>query len=165
MAEGSVTGSAGREIMTPQEVADYLKLSPETVYRYIREGKLVASRFGRQYRITRRNVELLLLTTATAGEAELRRFTRAQVDEWLREDALDEETERDGQGPDRSVASGVVGHDGADHRTGYRAAHDALLRCLCPCGRVALAHRWLGAGLGGLPAGRRHPSGQCCGGD
>ncbi|MHB0879205.1 MAG: helix-turn-helix domain-containing protein [Anaerolineae bacterium] len=86
--------SVDREIMTPQEVADYLKLSPETVYRYIREGKLVASRFRRQYRITRRNVELLLLATATAGEAELRRFTRAQVDEWLREDELDEETER-----------------------------------------------------------------------
>jgi excisionase family DNA binding protein len=40
-----------REIMTPPQVAEYLQLTPETVYRYIREGKLVASRLGRQYRV------------------------------------------------------------------------------------------------------------------
>ena len=35
-----------RDVLTPQEVADYLQLAPDTVYRYIREGKLVASKMG-----------------------------------------------------------------------------------------------------------------------
>jgi excisionase family DNA binding protein len=80
-----------REIMTPHDVADYLQLAPETVYRYIREGKLVASKLGRQYRVSRRSVDLLMLSTATAGEAQLRTFSRDQVNDWLKEDEIDEE--------------------------------------------------------------------------
>ena len=83
--------SSVKEIMTPQEVAQYLQLTPETVYRYIRSGKLVASRLGRQYRIPRANVELLLLATSTAGGAELRRFSQAEIEEWLEEDRIDQE--------------------------------------------------------------------------
>ena len=56
---------AVREIMTPEQVADYLQLNKETVYRYIREGKLVASRLGRSYRIPKANVDLLLLVHGT----------------------------------------------------------------------------------------------------
>ena len=41
----------------------------ETVYRYICQGKLVASKLGRQYRILKENVQLFLLGTSTAGEA------------------------------------------------------------------------------------------------
>lgn len=57
---------AVKEIMTPEQVADYLQLNKETVYRYIREGKLVASRLGRSYRIPRANVDLFLLATSTS---------------------------------------------------------------------------------------------------
>jgi excisionase family DNA binding protein len=78
--------------MTPQEVAEYLQVSPETVYRYIREGKLVASRLGRQYRIPKRSVEVLLLSTSMAGGARLRVFADAEVKEWLEEDEVDSET-------------------------------------------------------------------------
>jgi len=88
---------AVREVMTPQQVASYLQLTPETVYRYIREGRLVASKLGRQYRVPKRNVELLLLATATAGDAELRSFTQAQVREWLVEDEITEETRAIGE--------------------------------------------------------------------
>ena len=83
--------------MTPHEVADYLQLAPETVYRYIREGKLVASKLGRQYRVTRRSVDLLMLSTATAGEARLRAFSQAEVSDWLKEDEIDEETKATGE--------------------------------------------------------------------
>ncbi len=55
-----------KEIMTPEQVADYLQLNKETVYRYIREGKLAASRLGRSYRIQRVNVDLFLLATSTS---------------------------------------------------------------------------------------------------
>lgn len=34
------------EILTPEQVAAYLQIDRETVYRYIRDGKLVASKLG-----------------------------------------------------------------------------------------------------------------------
>ncbi len=86
-----------KEVLTPQEVAEYLQLAPDTVYRYIREGRLVASRLGRQYRIPRKNVELFLLATSTAGDARMRTFSRERVVAWLEEDRIDEETEALGQ--------------------------------------------------------------------
>ncbi len=86
-----------RDVLTPQEVAEYLQLTPDTVYRYIREGRLVASRLGRQYRIPKRNVELFLLATSTVGDARMRTFTKQQIAEWLEEDRIDEETESVGQ--------------------------------------------------------------------
>ena len=46
--------------MTPEQAAEYLQVSRETVYRYIRQGKLVASRLGRSYRVPKRNLDLLL---------------------------------------------------------------------------------------------------------
>ena len=83
--------------MIPQQVAERLQPTTATIYRYIREGKLVASRFGPQYRITRRNVDLLLLTTSAVGGAALRAFGPRQIAEWLAEDTLDEETPADGR--------------------------------------------------------------------
>ncbi|MBA2447031.1 MAG: helix-turn-helix domain-containing protein, partial [Chloroflexi bacterium] len=35
------------EVMTPEQAADYLKVNRETVYRFIRQGELVASKRGR----------------------------------------------------------------------------------------------------------------------
>ena len=86
-----------KDILTPQEVAEYLQLAPETVYRYIRQGKLVASKLGRQYRIPKENVQLFLLATSTGGEAQLRTFSRAQIAEWLEEDQIDQETRTVGE--------------------------------------------------------------------
>jgi len=54
-----------KEVMTPKQVAEYLQVHVLTVYRYIREGKLTASRpGGRFYRIKRESVERLLAETA-----------------------------------------------------------------------------------------------------
>ena len=80
-----------KDVLTPQEVAEYLQLDPETIYRYIRLGKLVASRFGRRYRIPKENVELFLLATATGGDAQLRLFSKARIEGWLDEDRIDGE--------------------------------------------------------------------------
>jgi excisionase family DNA binding protein len=85
------------EVLSPQQVAEYLQLTPDTVYRYIRDGKLVASRLGRQYRILRRNVEAFLLVTSTAGDARLRRFPPSQVEAWLAEDEISDETREIGK--------------------------------------------------------------------
>ena len=81
-----------RDLLTPQEVAEYLQLTQDTVYRYIREGKLVASKLGRHYRIPKENVELLLLLTSTAGGAQMRTFSRQEVAEWIEQDRIDQET-------------------------------------------------------------------------
>ena len=37
----------------------------ETIYRYIRQGKLIASRLGRSYRVPRRSLDLLLWAIRT----------------------------------------------------------------------------------------------------
>lgn len=50
-------------IMTPEQVADYLQLDRETIYRYIRSGKLAASKLGRTYRVQQGDVKTLLEKT------------------------------------------------------------------------------------------------------
>src|SRR5437764_3211422 len=76
------------EIMTPEQAAEYLKVSRETVYSYIRQGKLVASRLGRSYRVPKRNLDLLLWENRTK-EIPLRQYTPEEIEAFLREDALD----------------------------------------------------------------------------
>jgi excisionase family DNA binding protein len=69
---------AVKDIMTPEQVADYLQLNKDTVYRYIREGKLVASKLGRNYRIPKENVDLFLLATSTSQIAREALFNRLE---------------------------------------------------------------------------------------
>ena len=69
---------AVRDIMTPEQAANYLQLNKDTVYRYIREGKLIASRLGRNYRIPKENVDLFLLATSTSPIARESLFSRLE---------------------------------------------------------------------------------------
>jgi excisionase family DNA binding protein len=79
------------EIMTPDQVADYLQIDRETVYRYIRAGKLDASKLGRNYRISRSSLDLLLLATRTRPYVALREYTDAQIEQFQAADVLDGE--------------------------------------------------------------------------
>jgi excisionase family DNA binding protein len=81
------------EIMTPEQAAEYLQVSRETVYRYIRQGKLVASRLGKRYRVPKRNLDLLLWESRTS-QLPLRQYTPEEVEEFLRDDALDTQAAR-----------------------------------------------------------------------
>ena len=83
-----------RDVMTPDQAAEYLQVNRETIYRYIREGKLVASRLGRTYRVPRRSLELLLWATRTRPELSLREYTADDIADFLQADALDEEAQR-----------------------------------------------------------------------
>jgi excisionase family DNA binding protein len=76
------------EIMTPDQAAAYLQVSRDTIYRYIRFGKLAASRLGRSYRIPKRNLDLLLWESRTQ-EMPLREYTPAEIAAFLQEDQLD----------------------------------------------------------------------------
>ena len=80
-----------REVMTPEQAAEYLQVNRETVYRYIREGKLVASRLGRAYRIPRRSLDLLLFSTRTRQDITLREYSGEEIAEFERLDQLDAE--------------------------------------------------------------------------
>ncbi len=66
-----------REIMTPEQVAEYLQLNTDTVYRLIRQNKLAASQIGRVYRIPKEEVETFLL--AHSNRPQVRKALFAMV--------------------------------------------------------------------------------------
>lgn len=80
-----------REIMTPEQAADYLQVNRETVYRYIREGKLVASKLGRSYRIPKRSLDVLIWANRNRPGLTLREYTAQEVAQFIKADQLDEE--------------------------------------------------------------------------
>jgi excisionase family DNA binding protein len=79
-----------QEVLTPDQAAEYLQVDRETVYRYIRQGKLIASRLGRTYRVPRRSLDLLLWATRTRPDITLRDYTAGELDRFVEEDQLDE---------------------------------------------------------------------------
>lgn len=81
-----------RELLTPEQAARELQVNRETVYRFIRQGKLMASRLGRTYRIPRSSLDALLWSSRTRPDIELREFTDDELAEFLREDELTTET-------------------------------------------------------------------------
>lgn len=56
------------EFYTPQEVAKRLRLNVNTVYEYIRMGKLRAARFGNRYRITEEDMQKFVEQQLTVRE-------------------------------------------------------------------------------------------------
>ena len=80
------------DILTPEQAADYLQVNRETIYRYIRDGRLTASRIGRSYRIRKQSVEVLLAATSTRPDIQLRTYTDRQLEAFLEQDKLDDET-------------------------------------------------------------------------
>ena len=82
-----------REIYTPEQAAEYLQVNRETIYRYIRDGKLVASKLGRAYRVPKRSLDLLLWATRTREDVTLREYTGEEIEGFLAADRLDEEAQ------------------------------------------------------------------------
>jgi excisionase family DNA binding protein len=83
-----------REILTPEQAADYLQINRETVYRYIRQGKLAASKLGRAYRIPRASLDLFLWATRTRRDLTLREYTGEEIESFIQADQLDAEAQR-----------------------------------------------------------------------
>lgn len=81
-----------RDIFTTGQAARYLQVSPETVYRYIHEGKLLASRLGRGYRIPKHSLDFLLWTTQSRQIISLRDYGVQEIAGFLAADKLDDET-------------------------------------------------------------------------
>lgn len=51
-------------LVTVEQAAEHLRLHPKTVLRYIRDGRLPATRVGKSYRIARASLEALAGTDA-----------------------------------------------------------------------------------------------------
>lgn len=83
-----------REFLTAQQAADYLQTNRQAIYRYIRSGRLAASRLGKSYRIAKRDLDLFLATTRTGPPVILREYTREQLGDFLRTDKLDDDAQR-----------------------------------------------------------------------
>lgn len=92
------------DMLTPEEVAEYLRVTPATVYSSIRQGRLVAFRVGQQYRISRENLDLFLLSNATA-QPPLRIFNEDDVERFLDADHIDESIREIGQNLLRALRS------------------------------------------------------------
>jgi excisionase family DNA binding protein len=87
--------TAPLEMMTPEQVAEYLQLRKETVYRYIREQKLPAIRLGRTYRISRLDLELFLFERRTRSDVRRALFERVRAMGERNADIPPEQVERD----------------------------------------------------------------------
>ncbi|MCL6584469.1 MAG: helix-turn-helix domain-containing protein [bacterium] len=57
-----------QEFYTPQEIAQIIRIDINTIYEYIRMGKLPAAKFGNRYRISREDFEMFVKERRTAGE-------------------------------------------------------------------------------------------------
>jgi excisionase family DNA binding protein len=75
--------------LTTQQAAEYLQVNRKTIYRYIRQGKLLASRFGRSHSILRRSVELLLWSARTGDDISFRDYSAAECGAFLDDDQPD----------------------------------------------------------------------------
>lgn len=67
-----------RDILTPEQVADYLQLNTDTVYRLIRARKLAATQIGRTYRIQKEDLDQFLLANSSRPAARAALFDRIQ---------------------------------------------------------------------------------------
>ncbi len=98
-----------REVLTPQQVADYLQLSTGAVYRLIRQRKLAASRVGRGYQIARNALDEFLLANSTRPETRQALFNRANAiaerNAGLNSDDILEELEREDEERKRLVGT------------------------------------------------------------
>ena len=80
------------DLLTPDQAARYLQVDRETIYRYIRDGRLGASRIGRSYRIPRWSIDQLLLANRTRPDVTIRTYSDQEIAEFLEADRLDADT-------------------------------------------------------------------------
>lgn len=64
------------DMLTPEQVAGYLQLNKDTVYRLIRSKRLAATRIGRAYRIPREDLQAFITANSTRAEVRQTLFKR-----------------------------------------------------------------------------------------
>lgn len=79
------------EILTAEELADYLKLDPQTIYRKFRKGELPGVKIGRAVRFKREVIDAWLRVKSYRWSPEQRAELRRRTEEFAREKGLREE--------------------------------------------------------------------------
>lgn len=81
------------QLYSVEQVADLLGLHVKTVRNYVRDGRLKAVRIGKQYRITKADLEALTGAAVAAPAREtVRRKRRVEVTSIVQVDAIDPDT-------------------------------------------------------------------------
>lgn len=90
------------DLYTAEEAADRLKLHPKTVRRYLREGRLKGARVGKQYRITRQELDAFAGIAPAHEDFARARRRRIETSSIVQIDAIS---------PDEAnrVSNGVIG--------------------------------------------------------
>ncbi len=78
------------EVMTVEELAEYLKLDPQTIYRRFRRGQLPGVRIGRAIRFKRDVIDNWLRVTSYRWTAKDREELREWAEAFARERAIRE---------------------------------------------------------------------------
>jgi excisionase family DNA binding protein len=82
-----------QDLYSVEQVADLLGLHVKTVRHYVRDGKLKAVRIGKQYRITRADLEALTGQSAAAlDRAPVRRQRHVEVSSVIDMDAVSKDS-------------------------------------------------------------------------
>jgi len=80
-------------LLTPEEVADHLRVSRPTVYAWLKMGRLRGLRAGKVWRIRPADLEAFLQPEpAGTATAAVRTYSREEILEMLAADQLDPET-------------------------------------------------------------------------
>lgn len=67
------------DVMTPDQLAKYLQLNKDTIYRLIRGRKLSATQIGKSYRILKADVEMFLLANSTRASVRKKLFEKVMA--------------------------------------------------------------------------------------
>lgn len=70
-----------QDFMTPQEVADRLKVHVATIYEYLRMGKIKAVKLGNRYRISESNLQVFIHENETTQDGRLQKTLREYSEE------------------------------------------------------------------------------------
>ncbi len=79
------------EIMTAEELAEYLKLDPQTIYRKFRRGELPGVRIGKAIRFKRDVIDAWLRVMSHRWDQRQREELRAWAEQFARERGLQEQ--------------------------------------------------------------------------
>jgi len=66
-------------LMTVEDVADYLRVKPSTVYEWAKQGKLPASKVGRLWRFERKEIEAWVRNSGPQMPADRRSASHEQL--------------------------------------------------------------------------------------
>lgn len=79
------------EVMTVEELAEYLKLDPQTIYRRFRRGELPGVRIGRAVRFKRDVIDGWLRIMSHRWDADQRRELREWAERFAKERGISED--------------------------------------------------------------------------